>query len=116
VVFLNFWTTDCEPCIRELPAFSQFASEQGDTGAAVLTVNMGETAETVRSFFDRNTISGLRVAMDTSLEVGKQYGIMARPITYVIDAQGIVRAMKAGEMTIENMDDYLAQMQNTASS
>src|SRR5215203_2996693 len=36
VVFLNFWTTDCPPCVRELPAFAQFASEQGETGAAVL--------------------------------------------------------------------------------
>ena len=42
IVFLNFWSTDCPPCVRELPAFAQFVSEQGDTGAAVLTVNMGD--------------------------------------------------------------------------
>jgi len=110
VVFLNFWTTDCPPCVRELPAFAQFASEQGETGAAVLTVNMGESAEMVRDFFVKIDVQGLRVAMDTDLVVGTQYGIIARPVTYVIDGEGIVRAMKAGEITIEEMDDYVEQL------
>lgn len=110
VVFLNFWTTDCPPCVRELPAFAQFASEQGDTGPAVLTVNMGDTAEMVRDFFAKNDVQRLRVAMDTDLVVGVQYGIIARPVTYVIDGEGIVRRMKAGEITIEEMDEYVEQL------
>jgi peroxiredoxin len=116
VVFLNFWSTDCPPCVRELPAFAQFASEQGDTGAAVLTVNMGETPDMVHDFFAKNDVQGLRVAMDTDLSVGTQYGIIARPVTYIIDGQGIVRSMKAGEITIEEMDDYVLQLSKTESS
>lgn len=116
VVFLNFWTTDCPPCQRELPAFSRFASEQGETGAAVLTVNIGESAETVQNYFTKNGIQGLRVALDLDQSVGGKYSIIARPVTYIIDGKGIIRAMKAGEMTIEDMDDYLAQIQSTAQS
>ncbi|NJN37222.1 MAG: TlpA family protein disulfide reductase, partial [Nitrospiraceae bacterium] len=91
VVFLNFWTTDCPPCVRELPAFEQFAREQGETGAAVLTVNMGDSETLIREFLAEHGISGLRVALDTEGDVGQQYGIMARPVTYIIDAAGIVR-------------------------
>lgn len=116
IVFLNFWSTDCPPCVRELPAFAQFASEQGETGAAVLTVNMGETPETVRDFFAKNDVQGLRVAMDTDLTVGGQYGIIARPVTYIIDGDGIVRSMKAGEITIEEMDEYVLQLSNAEAS
>lgn len=110
IVFLNFWSTDCPPCVRELPAFAQFASEQGETGAAVLTVNMGETPDMVRDFFAKTDVQGLRVAMDTDLSIGTQYGIIARPVTYIIDGEGIVRSMKAGEITIEEMDDYVLQL------
>jgi thiol-disulfide isomerase/thioredoxin len=116
IVFLNFWSTDCPPCVREMPAFAQFASEQGNTGAAVLTVNMGETPEAVRDFFAKIDVQGLRVAMDTDLVVGTQYGIIARPVTYIIDGEGIVRSMKAGEITIEEMDDYVFQLSKTAAS
>jgi len=113
IVFLNFWTTDCPPCQREMPTFAQFASEQDEQGPAVLTVNMGDTPQMIQEFFTRIGVKGVRVAMDTDLAVGNRYSIIARPVTYVIDAQGVIRAMKAGEITIEDMDGYVAQITTT---
>lgn len=110
VLFLNFWQTTCEPCIRELPALAEFAAQQGASGAAVLTINFEETAQQVRDFLAKHDIPVLPVVLDPTSSVRRLYGVVAIPRTFVIDAAGIVRAMKIGEITLEEMEAYLEQV------
>lgn len=57
VVFVNFWATDCVPCVRELPAFEAFMQEQDENGAVILAVNGAESAETINTFLDSINVS-----------------------------------------------------------
>jgi peroxiredoxin len=110
VVFLNFWATWCEPCQRELPAFADFNAEQGDDGAIVLAVNAGETVEQVDAYFEDHHLKNIPVLMDSDLAVYDLYNIQLLPTTYVIDATGVVRHMHLGELTVEDMSAYLADV------
>lgn len=107
-LLLNFWQTTCEPCIREMPAFQEFIQLQGENGVAVLAINFEETPEQVRSFFADIDVAGIRVAMDIDSTVRKAYGVFQIPVTFAIDAQGTVQAMKLGAMTLEDMESYAA--------
>jgi peroxiredoxin len=107
VVFLNFWATWCEPCKRELPALQAFAAEQGEDGAAVITINGGESVEQVRAFLQENGVDSLTVLMDSDLNVSDMYGIVQIPVTYVVDANGNVRYPHYGEITRDDMLGYL---------
>lgn len=106
-VFLNFWATWCEPCKRELPAFEQFAAEQGDDGAVVLAINTGEDDATVRAFLEAQGVEGLNVLMDPGATVAKTYGVIQIPVTFVIDEAGNVRYPHYGEMTAADLAGYL---------
>lgn len=110
VVFLNFWATWCEPCKREMPTFDAFMAQQPPDGAVVLTVNVQESPDLVRAFLNDNGITHLTVPMDTEAEVSDLYGVFQLPITYIIDADGIVRYPKPGEITRAEMDVYLAAL------
>jgi peroxiredoxin len=109
-VFLNFWATWCEPCARELPAFEEFMAEQDANGAVVLAVNMGESAEHVRSWLETRHIDGFPVLLDIDYDVSDQYGVGPIPVTHLLDENGVIRFSKYGEMSRAEMDGYLAEL------
>lgn len=108
-LFLNFWATWCAPCVRELPAFAEFVAQHagGDSGPALLTVNLGEPAVLISSFLDDIGIANLPVAMDINQVVKRDYGVQNLPTTFVIEGAGQIRYIKLGEMTSEDMEAYL---------
>jgi len=112
-LFLNFWQTTCAPCVRELPAFAEFDAEQEQ--AAVLAINFDETSQDIRRFFEENDISGVPVALDPDSGVRRSYGVEFIPTTFVIDGDGVVRFIKLGELTYDEMGDYLDILNNMAS-
>lgn len=109
-VFVNFWATWCEPCLRELPAFEQFQAEQGADGAMILAVNVAETSETVTQYFAEQGISGLTVMLDENQDVSSAFAIDRFPTTFVIDAAGVIRFKYYGEMTHEDMTAALEKL------
>lgn len=107
VVFLNFWATWCEPCTRELPVFEAFSAVQGDDGAVVLAVNLGETYDQVNAYLGELGISGFPVLLDVNYVAGDLYAVRPIPVTFMIDADGVLRFAKYGEMTPDNLTEYL---------
>lgn len=105
-LFLNFWQTTCAPCVRELPAFVEFAENQGEDGAAVLNVNFDETSAQIVRYFEEQGIEGVPVALDPDSDVRRTYGVVQIPVTYIIAPDGTVRFMQLGEMTVEDMEEY----------
>lgn len=108
VVFLNFWATWCIPCERELPTFEQFMDEQtGDDAPIIVAVNAGETLEKVRDYLAEREIDNFPVLLDPELSVNNRFGVFNLPVTLVIDAQGVVRYPKYGEITLEELYGYV---------
>lgn len=111
VVFLNFWATWCEPCQRELPAFVAFSQQQGSDGAVVLAVNVGETYDLANAYLNERGISGFPVLLDVRYTVTDLYGIGPIPVTFVIDGEGIIRFAHYGEISAEDMAEYVAELE-----
>lgn len=107
IVFLNFWATWCVPCERELPTFEAFMAGQPDNGPIVLAVNIGETYDQVNAYLNERGISGFPVLLDPRYEVAALYGINPIPVTFVLDAEGVIRYSKFGEITMEDINEYL---------
>jgi peroxiredoxin len=116
ILLLNFWQTTCAPCIKELPDFADFAADQGATGAAVLAVNFDETPQMVSDFFAEHEIGGIPVVLDQNSAVRNSYGVMGIPVTYFIDADGIVRDMHLGALSYALMEKYVEQVTSGGAS
>ena len=112
-LFLNFWATWCAPCVRELPALAEFAAEHSanPAGPALLTINLGEPAAQVSAFLNEIGLQNLPVALDINQVVKRDYGVQNLPTTFVIDGESIVRHLKLGEMTYDEMGIYLDALQ-----
>jgi peroxiredoxin len=109
-VFLNFWATWCPPCREEMPTFQKLLD--GDFGPVdgkltVLAVDNLETTDKVNAFFDELKLT-IPVVIDKDGAVGRLYGVVQLPVTFVIDPAGAIRYEQFGEMTPELLKDYLS--------
>ncbi|MCU0480413.1 MAG: TlpA family protein disulfide reductase [Anaerolineae bacterium] len=99
VVFLNFWATWCGPCRIEMPLFQRFYDQ---TDVTILAVNNRETADQVMTFADQIRIT-FPLALDESGTIQDQYYVQAYPMTYIIDANGVIVDIHYGVFTPAQM-------------
>ncbi|MFO0665145.1 MAG: TlpA disulfide reductase family protein [Polyangiaceae bacterium] len=116
VVFLNFWTKTCGPCMEEMPDIAELAHiVSGRKDVAVLTVSTDEGPDDVRAALK----SVLRedppfpILFDPDFKVVKdKYGTTLYPETYLIDKNGIIRSRFDGsrEWTSGMVKELLDQL------
>ena len=91
-----------------------------------LGVNQGESADTVARFLSEiggpaggiedsttaqaGSSSEFEIVLDSSLEVGRRYNVQGLPLTYFIDAEGIIRGVWSGEMNSVILAERIAEI------
>jgi peroxiredoxin len=91
-VLLNFWVSSCNACVEELPYFQEASDNLTDRQVVILTVNCGESSQTVHSIVDRLKPS-FPVLLDPEGTVCVAYK-RGSPTAFLIDSTGIIRAIK----------------------
>jgi thiol-disulfide isomerase/thioredoxin len=93
-VFLNLWATWCPYCAEEKPSIQRLYDECESGGFTVLTVSLGETAETVREYMESNGY-GFPVLLNADNSLREAYAPRI-PATYILDAGGRIIARVNG--------------------
>lgn len=105
VVLINFWATWCAPCVHEMPALSQLQETYSDD-LTVLCIS-DETSDTVYDFLDdfEPLVQPIGVLESVS-ELPGEYTMMQqiRPVSYVIDREGIIREVIRGARSYEQFE------------
>jgi peroxiredoxin len=101
VVLLNFWATWCKPCKEEMPAMQTSYEKLRDKGFVVLAVNELEDTDKVAQHI-RDHGHTFEVVMDRNNTVANRYGVVGLPVSFLIDAQGIVRERITGSLLTES--------------
>jgi peroxiredoxin len=109
VVLLNFWWSQCPPCIQETPALEQLHHERPDI--AILAVSIDEDPGSYRRFLNRYHVD-LATVRDPNQTVAKMYGTEGWPETYIIDRKGVIRRKIVGDPDWSNPEirSYLASL------
>ena len=99
VIVLNFWASWCLPCRDEAPGLrSAWEGSRGQQGVLFLGVNeMDDEAEA--QAFQREFHMSYPSVFDPAASLAADYGFFGLPVTYVIDAQGVMRYRFAGSVT-----------------
>jgi cytochrome c biogenesis protein CcmG, thiol:disulfide interchange protein DsbE len=93
VVLLNFWWSQCAPCIAELPSLEQLHHD--DPKVAILAVSIDESPENYQNFLVRRHVD-LTTVRDPDQAAAKLYGTKMWPESYIIDRQGFIRRKFVG--------------------
>lgn len=89
VVFLNFWTTWCGYCRREMPSMEKLYKDFREKGFTILAVDVRESAEKVRPFLDRYNLT-FPTVLDPTGKAAFLFGVRGYPATFLLDRTGKV--------------------------
>lgn len=97
-VLVNFWGPSCVPCRDEFPLFSAKLAEHAGDGLAIVGVLMFDPVAPALDFMTQYGAAWPTVD-DSSGSIRTTYRAAARPQTYFIDRDGILRAIQVGQVT-----------------
>lgn len=91
-IVLNFWASWCSPCKAEMPYMEKTWREYQEQGSDLvfLLVNVGESLQTVKSFYEKNFYT-MPLVYDTKSTVFSRYLLRGIPATFFIDREGVIR-------------------------
>lgn len=96
VVLLDFWTTWCTPCRRDLPALQKLATEFRDQGLVVIGLDVAEPNATVEAFLKTNSLTFPVALLDDQVMLLTDLAVNAFPTTILIDRDGNIASYEVG--------------------
>lgn len=104
IVLINFWSTGCTWCQKEMPDLEKLDKENDDL--VVLAVDVMEKKETVENYIEKGNYE-FEVLLDEDGEIAMTYLISGFPTSYFVDKEGILLGGVPGYMTHEQMESIL---------
>jgi len=96
-VILNFWGPSCVPCRDEFPLFKAKLAEHAADGLAIVGVLTFDPVAPAKDFIADMGATWPTVD-DPDGTIRGTYRVLARPQSYFIDSDGILRAIQVGQV------------------
>jgi cytochrome c biogenesis protein CcmG, thiol:disulfide interchange protein DsbE len=106
-VWLTFGASWCAACVAEAPDVEAAYQKYKAKGVVVLAVHLSEDSATVRDYTGRVGQTFATIA-DPETRIASAYRVNGIPAHYFIDKSGVLRSMKTGGLSAEQMDTELA--------
>ncbi len=95
ILFLNFWTTWCLDCVKEMPDIEKLHKKFKDKGLIILAVDLKESPKKVKKFMEKHHLT-FKAALDQKGIMGRAFGIRSIPTTYILNREGGLMAKAMG--------------------
>lgn len=108
-LLVNFWGPSCVPCRDEFPLFREQLESHAADGLAIIGVLMDDPPQPALDFMAEFGATWPTVD-DPDGRLRAAYRAVARPQTYFIDGEGIVRAIQVGQTTAADFERLYAKI------
>ncbi|MCF6411142.1 TlpA family protein disulfide reductase [Pseudalkalibacillus salsuginis] len=110
-VILNFWTTWCTYCKKEIPELINFHHLHEKEDVVILAVNLSSEEENLEqvAMFSKEFEIPFEVPLDKEGTVGQDYQIIVIPTTYIIAPDGIVKNKIMGPVNLDQLEQQLSR-------
>ncbi|PMS21305.1 hypothetical protein C0Z18_09100 [Trinickia dabaoshanensis] len=114
VYLVNFWATDCETCIKEMPQMVDTFNRYKGQGLEFVAVAMQYDAPMYVVNYAQTRKLPFKVAMDDG-SAAKQFGnVQMTPTTFVVDKNGTILKRYVGEPQFAELDQLLQKALGSA--
>lgn len=116
IVVLNFFSTHCPPCKREIPDFQKAYEKYGkNNDVQFLCVSiigaLGEQKDDAKNYFNKNNFN-LPLYLDEDASASEAFGVSSIPHTFIIDRDGNIKKSNLGMMDYETLQSELEKLLN----
>ncbi len=107
-VWVNFWASWCPPCQLETPVLRDAYAAHVDDGLALVAVSVQEASpEEVQRYAETYDLP-YTIGFDGTSQVFHAWRGYGLPTSYFIDAEGIIRAVHYGPLSMAGAEDLLS--------
>ena len=109
LVLVDFWASWCEPCRRELPVLEQLHQQHAAAGLVVVGVSVDEQRSDAENFLKEQIQVSFPIVFDADRSLGKTWSPPKMPTVYLIERDGTIARIFAGEKPGQ-LDDLKAEL------
>lgn len=106
LVYLNFWLGTCGSCIAEMPHLDRLQRQYGDD-MVVVGVNIDELMNDLGAFTQQRGVHYPMIKDQLGI-TKERYRVVGVPTAFLIDRQGVVRAIFIGAQSPQQLDRIFA--------
>ena len=112
-IVINFWTSWCGYCVREMPDFDKAAKKYTDVEFVMVnaTADKRETEEKAKDYIKDNKFT-LNFYFDMYKDAVFQYGITSYPTTFFLDSKGNIVSYSAGSLDYDGLVDCIEMIRS----
>ena len=112
VVLVNFWATDCAPCVEEMPAMVANWRRFSPQGFETLAVAVQTDPPALVSNFAQARALPFGVVIDNTGEVARHFGnVQFTPTSLLINKRGEIVKRWVGKTDFEALAPLIAELQ-----
>jgi peroxiredoxin/outer membrane lipoprotein-sorting protein len=94
---VNFWYVACPPCRKEFPAFEKIYESWKKDGLMAMAINHGDSITEIGEYVRQTGITfPVLIGDESEPTVFDKYGVVAFPVTYLLDSAGKIVFRSAG--------------------
>jgi peroxiredoxin len=113
VVLVNFWATDCPPCVEEMPAMVANWRRFSPQGFETLAVSMHYDPPALVSNFAQAYALPFGVVIDNTGEIAERLGnVQFTPTSLLINKRGEIVRRWVGKTDFEAIAPLIAELDN----
>jgi thiol-disulfide isomerase/thioredoxin len=87
---VSFWTSWCEPCIKELPALARLSKDYAPQGLQIITINVAEPKADIEKAIKRFDMSSYLNLLDPEGITMKDWNVYGFPSNFLINQAGLL--------------------------
>ncbi len=114
-MIVNFWGPSCIPCRDEFALFKSELERFAPKDLAIIGVLMFDAPAPAQDFVTANGASWPTID-DPDGVIRTAYRAVARPQTYFIDRDGVLRGLQIGPLTSADFDRVYAEIAGPATN
>jgi cytochrome c biogenesis protein CcmG/thiol:disulfide interchange protein DsbE len=112
-VIVNFWGPSCVPCRDEFPLFLAKLTEHRADDLAIVGILMFDPPAPARDFIADHGATWPTIE-DPEGAIRTAYRAIARPQTYFIDRDGVIRRIQVGQLAEADFERFYALISGPA--
>lgn len=106
-IVINYWATNCPPCVREIPELADFNRRHQAADAVVLGVNY----EDIKLSWLKDFIASMKMSYPVLLAkpgTDTPFGpVTMLPTTFIVSPDGRLMGQQRGAITAQMLDKYI---------